>query len=155
MRYRTCPDCGEEVFGELKGFAAHRNSHAIKAPTASQTRLHEVQHETERELKRLRRLVSVQKAQIENLKKIAFAKGDPFYSSRNWLSLRFRTLEEHYRKYGYRCMLCNNVGGEFHVDHIKPRSQFPHLALDRSNLQVLCSKCNLGKSNKSATKYKK
>lgn len=32
-----------------------------------------------------------------------------------------------------------------HVDHIKPRSKYPELELEISNLQVLCEDCNLGK----------
>ena len=34
-----------------------------------------------------------------------------------------------------------------HVDHIKPRSKYPKLALVKSNLQVMCEDCNLGKVN--------
>lgn len=33
------------------------------------------------------------------------------------------------------------------VDHIRPRSRFPELALTESNLQVLCETCNHGKGN--------
>jgi 5-methylcytosine-specific restriction endonuclease McrA len=36
-------------------------------------------------------------------------------------------------------------GNPLHVDHIKPRSKFPRLAIDINNLQVLCADCNLGK----------
>jgi len=32
-----------------------------------------------------------------------------------------------------------------HVDHIKPRSKYPDLALELKNLQVLCEDCNIGK----------
>ena len=35
-----------------------------------------------------------------------------------------------------------------HVDHIKPRSKYPKLALDQSNLQPLCETCNLKKGDK-------
>jgi 5-methylcytosine-specific restriction endonuclease McrA len=34
-----------------------------------------------------------------------------------------------------------------HVDHIKPRRKYPHLALVFDNLQVLCHDCNHGKGN--------
>jgi 5-methylcytosine-specific restriction endonuclease McrA len=34
------------------------------------------------------------------------------------------------------------------VDHIKPRSTHPKLALAFDNLQLLCEDCNIGKSNK-------
>lgn len=70
-----------------------------------------------------------------------------FYQRREWQSLRYRVLV----KYGRKCMMCNasaDDGAEIHVDHIKPISIFPEMALQESNLQVLCRACNLGKSNK-------
>lgn len=50
-------------------------------------------------------------------------------------------------------MLCNS---EDHivVDHIKPASRFPDLALDLENLQVLCNDCNMGKSNDDYTDFR-
>lgn len=71
---------------------------------------------------------------------------DNFYRSRDWPDLRYRVLS----KYGHRCKLCDLTNREtiLHVDHIKPKSKYPHLQFDEDNLQVLCEKCNLGKSNK-------
>lgn len=66
-----------------------------------------------------------------------------FFSSREWLELRYEVL----RRYGKECMLCGAKNKTIHVDHIKPRSKFPHLAMDINNLQVLCCDCNLGKGN--------
>jgi hypothetical protein len=66
----------------------------------------------------------------------------PFYDSPAWRTLRVRIL---YRD-GRICALCRATQGEMHVDHIKPRSRFPELELDPSNLRVLCRACNLGKS---------
>ena len=66
-----------------------------------------------------------------------------FYESREWRELRFQILNSH----GRRCNLCHSTEGTFHVDHIKPRSKYPHLELTPSNLQVLCEDCNLGKSD--------
>lgn len=65
------------------------------------------------------------------------------YQTREWDRLRYRTL----RAFGFKCMACGAKKTELHVDHIKPVSKFPSLALDASNLQVLCRSCNLGKSN--------
>lgn len=45
-------------------------------------------------------------------------------------------------------------GVKMHVDHIKPRSKFPELALVLDNLQILCEDCNLGKSNKDETDWR-
>lgn len=67
-----------------------------------------------------------------------------FYEQRQWRELRYQVLEER----GARCDCCGRTskdGVVIHVDHIKPRKRFPHLALDKSNLQVLCADCNLGK----------
>lgn len=41
-----------------------------------------------------------------------------------------------------------------HVDHIKPRSLHPHLALELSNLQIMCNECNVSKSNKDEVKWR-
>lgn len=71
-------------------------------------------------------------------------KPNGFYETRQWQELRYRVL----RHYGRQCMLCGSVGGELHVDHIKPRSLYPNLELTFDNLQILCRPCNMGKSNK-------
>ena len=73
-----------------------------------------------------------------------FPKG--FLQSDAWYSLRYQAL----KKYGRRCMCCGATpddGAKIHVDHIKPRSKFPDLALEIENLQILCKACNFGKSN--------
>lgn len=72
-----------------------------------------------------------------------------FYGSWEWKKLRYETL----KKYGAKCMLC---GGEEHcvVDHIKPVSRYPDLAMDPGNLQVLCNACNQGKSNDDETDFR-
>lgn len=76
-----------------------------------------------------------------------------FYRSNEWKQLRYRVL----KKYGSSCMLCNvsaKSGVQIHVDHIKPRSLYPELAFNFDNLQVLCSMCNEGKSNKDITDWR-
>ncbi|MCA1806848.1 MAG: HNH endonuclease [Actinobacteria bacterium] len=40
------------------------------------------------------------------------------------------------------------------VDHIRPRSHFPWLELELSNLQILCKPCNSSKSNRHYTDYR-
>lgn len=79
----------------------------------------------------------------------ARAEAAAFYDSDRWRSLRWRVLE----KYGFSCMACGRNHREhkvvIHVDHIKPKSTHPDLALVFENLQVLCSDCNIGKSNRS------
>jgi hypothetical protein len=78
---------------------------------------------------------------------------DPFYESSSWLDVRYRALK---RENGY-CQCCGSRGtpdNPIQVDHIKPRSRFPHLQLALSNLQVLCRHCNLGKSNSDWTDWR-
>lgn len=76
-----------------------------------------------------------------------------FYSSRAWKILRYQAFE----KYGNRCQCCGgrpSDGLTMHVDHVKPRSTHPELALDINNLQVLCEDCNVGKINQWDTHWK-
>lgn len=71
-----------------------------------------------------------------------------FYSSWEWKAARYEAL----KMYGQRCQCCgwrpgDTARGYLTVDHIKPRSKHPELALSVENLQVLCNDCNMGKSN--------
>lgn len=71
--------------------------------------------------------------------------GKDFYDSWEWKKVRYEALMKH----GAVCMLCgaDRKTSVIHVDHIKPTSKFPELALSLDNLQVLCKSCNMGKSN--------
>ena len=73
-----------------------------------------------------------------------------FYLSLEWKVLRYMALLH----YGKKCLSCGIEDSEFHVDHIKPISLFPELKEDINNLQVLCKKCNLDKSNIHTTDYR-
>lgn len=68
---------------------------------------------------------------------------DGFYWTDEWRQLRYKALIT----YGKKCQCCGATSGQsrLHVDHIKPRSKFPELALRLDNLQILCEECNLGK----------
>ena len=63
-----------------------------------------------------------------------------FYESEEWKSLRKKVFQV-YPPYCGRC----GTKKHLEVDHIKPRSKYPELALDFDNLQILCSTCNLKK----------
>lgn len=81
------------------------------------------------------------------VKSLQKERGFTFYDTRAWKELRWRVLVASDGK----CNMCGTSkahGSIMHVDHIKPRSKFPELELEFSNLQVLCEDCNLGKSNK-------
>ena len=70
-----------------------------------------------------------------------------------WRSLRY----EAFKKYGNKCQCCGaspETGAVLHVDHIKPKSKFPELEYEISNLQILCEDCNLGKSNRDDTDWR-
>ena len=70
-----------------------------------------------------------------------------------WQQVRFEAL----RCSGGRCCLCGATaksGVTLHVDHIKPKSRYPLLAFELSNLQVLCADCNLGKGNRSEDDFR-
>lgn len=74
-----------------------------------------------------------------------------FYLSKEWIDLRNEVIQE----YGRTCMRCGTTEGRsFHVDHIQPRSKFPELSLEKSNLQVLCQACNCSKQDKDQTDYR-
>lgn len=57
-----------------------------------------------------------------------------------WLKLRYQA----FKLYGTKCQLCGSLVG-LQVDHIKPKSRYPHLEFDIKNLQILCVMCNRGK----------
>ena len=70
-----------------------------------------------------------------------------FYGSPEWRSLRESVIKEEGR-------ICNDCGRRIRrviditVDHIRPRSRYPRLALQRNNLQVLCRSCNSSKGDR-------
>ncbi len=83
---------------------------------------------------------------VVQLERVTKTATDTFFLSRPWRELRYRVLKAR----GRRCECCGRTpadGVAMHVDHIKPRSLRPDLALVESNLQILCADCNTGKSN--------
>lgn len=71
-------------------------------------------------------------------------KSDPhlgFYQSPEWRSLSNAVLQER----GRCCQRCHKEGGRMYVDHINELRD-GGAALDRSNLQILCSSCHVVKS---------
>ena len=79
---------------------------------------------------------------------------DAFLQSYEWRRLRMLVIKER----GARCECCGASPKDgktvINVDHIKPRRFFPQLALDKSNLQVLCGACNHGKGNWDQTDWR-
>lgn len=80
-------------------------------------------------------------------------KTDAFLESFQWRQLRMVAI----KKYGTRCMCCGATpadGITINVDHVKPRRDYPELALDIDNLQILCHPCNHGKGNWDRTDWR-
>jgi HNH endonuclease len=81
---------------------------------------------------------------------------DVFYRSHRWRRARIDALEGNRERYGaLTCECClTHATEQWHVDHIRPRSSHPVLALEPMNLQVLCAACNLGKGIRYATDWR-
>jgi hypothetical protein len=69
---------------------------------------------------------------------------DEFYRTPEWRQLRRLVIHRD----GTTCRSCGKVildAFDLTIDHIKPRSKHPHLALEISNLRVTCRPCNSSK----------
>ena len=85
---------------------------------------------------------------------IPFEQTDDFLRTYEWRRIRMVVL----KRDKAICACCNATresGLRMHVDHIKPRKLFPHLALDVNNLQILCEVCNHGKGNWDMTDWRR
>lgn len=77
--------------------------------------------------------------------------GSEFYQCREWRELRWEVLKENAARqpdkkpHCEKCAAGAAAGSPLHVDHKKPRHYFPALELVKSNMQVLCGDCNIGK----------
>ena len=61
-----------------------------------------------------------------------------------------RWKQQQYERQQRRCMNCQqsiSLKGS-HIDHIKPLSRHPSLAIAPDNLQILCAECNTRKGNR-------
>ena len=81
------------------------------------------------------------------------ARSKNFLLSPEWKALRKKVVLH----YGRQCMKCKSTPKNpkmTHIDHIKCRKNYPELALDFNNLQVLCCRCNREKGNKNSIDYR-
>lgn len=95
----------------------------------------------------------VPKKRKRNKKRWNKNKSKGFFKSDEWKRLRYQVL----KRDGGRCQACGRSAKDgviLCVDHIKPRHQYPHLALDPNNLQTLCGGCNMGKGAKDETDWR-
>lgn len=91
----------------------------------------------------IRELKAQIKALLKSLltdSKRKFILSNKFYTSTDWINVRDSRL----RSSPNSCARCNS-DNDLTVDHIKPRSKFPELALDLNNTQILCRSCNSSK----------
>ena len=63
---------------------------------------------------------------------------DPFYRSKPWYKARQKVLD----RAGHRCEMCGYQGKGLTVHHVKPRKEYPMLALELTNLVCVCSSCH-------------
>lgn len=69
-----------------------------------------------------------------------------FYKTPEWRKLAYETKKE----MGRQCQCCGAraaTGVRIVSDHIRPARYYWHLRLTRTNVQVLCEECNLGKGS--------
>ncbi len=87
-----------------------------------------------------------------DVKKTIKIKKSNFHTSKRWRELRAFFISKNDKI----CCCCGiDVDGQtLHVDHIKPKSKYPDLALDENNLQILCRKCNFAKNTHHETDYR-
>lgn len=134
MRF-ACPKCGASQNTPCVGKKRPR-----KAP-------HQLRYENARMDGRVEVLVNLPWRRPDSAAPV------PFYQSDAWREVRYRAL----KREGGACQCCGaraQPGKPLHVDHIRPRSKFPALALEISNLQVLCADCNLGKRDWDQTDWR-
>ena len=76
----------------------------------------------------------------------------PKLSKKLWPKIRLYCLS----LFENKCAKCNSRPEvkDLHVDHIKPKSKYPHLKYKIYNLQLLCKKCNFEKGNKNCIDYR-
>jgi 5-methylcytosine-specific restriction endonuclease McrA len=74
-------------------------------------------------------------------------KAGSVYKTQAWKRLRYEVLCEQKST----CQICGaspRDGSVMQVDHFYPISSHPQLALEKSNLRVLCASCNWGKGGR-------
>lgn len=94
-------------------------------------------------------LRSRKKSGVSSHRMLRRSEREKFLVSPEWLAVREQALE----LYGRVCLKCGSEH-QIQVDHVKPRFRYPELALDVTNLQVLCWPCNKAKGYHDETDYR-
>lgn len=95
------------------------------------------------ELKVMNRTITENISELMGNKKLTFILSDDFYNSTDWIQIRDQAFNRGPRV----CRYCGSTD-DLTVDHIKPRSKYPELALTVNNTQILCRSCNSSKGNR-------
>lgn len=104
--------------------------------------------------RRLKRKVKLHLSGISP-ERAAWIASDEFLKSFEWRECRYRLVQN-----DGRCEACGRSKHELEpgeylcVDHIKSRRERPDLALEISNLQVICASENHGKGNSSTRDWR-
>ena len=102
------------------------------------------------EARRIERLANIQRATeiYQQYEASPYSLNDPSFRAKfrrywDWSTIRAVVISS-WRQGDKRCNGCGTFirGKSIHVDHIQPRSKYPHLRYLKSNLQVLCDRCN-------------
>jgi 5-methylcytosine-specific restriction endonuclease McrA len=102
------------------------------------------------EARRMERLANMQRAKeiYRQYEASPYSLNDPSFRAEfsrywDWSTIRADVISS-WRQGDKRCNGCATFirGKSIHVDHIQPRSKHPHLGYLKSNLQVLCDRCN-------------
>jgi hypothetical protein len=96
---------------------------------------------------RRRLLIDEKVRRLAEIRRLDIEKRQIFYASAEWLILRKKVIAEQ----GRICAICKKYikdEADITVDHIRPRSKSPNLALSEYNLQILCRQCNASKGAK-------
>ena len=81
-----------------------------------------------------------------------FQKDENFYSSLEWREVRKQVLKSQ-KHICYMCKVPILLPFDLTVDHVKPKSKYPSLALELSNLKIACRSCNSKKGVGSKDKF--
>lgn len=84
---------------------------------------------------------SVRTVELANQRKEELEEAERFYASPEWKALHKSIILEQ----GNKCGECGSLIRQrldITVDYVLPRSKYPNLALTRSNLRLLCRRCN-------------
>lgn len=145
-----CPACKKKMVREVGGSATCSIQCQEKMRYTKKKKKIEF-YKSKQKKRPLSRKIKRARKEAERVQRLY---GSNFYTSVEWRMVRYAV----FKLRGRKCEICGRNPKKdkisLHVDHIRPRSKYPALALAVDNLQVLCEDCNMGKSNKDDTDWR-